>query len=158
TFDFLGFTHIAGLSRGGVFQLQRRTSRKKRAAKLLMLREEMRRRRHDPPAVQHRWLSAVIRGHCNYYGVPTNYLALATFRRQVEHAWHRQLQRRSQRARWNVERTKRFEARFPLPAPHIVHPWPDATSLRWPVDRRWEPRAGNPPAGLCPGGGPKGPS
>ena len=27
-----------------------------------------------------------------------------------------------------------------------------------PDDQRWEPGAGNPLAGLCPGGGPKGPS
>jgi RNA-directed DNA polymerase len=124
TFDFLGFTHIAGQARQGGFQLQRRTSRKKRAAKLSMLRMEMRRRRHDPPAMQHRWLCSVIRGHCNYYGVPTNARALVTFRRQVEHAWHRQLQRRSQRARWTVEKAKRFEARYPLPITRIVHPWP----------------------------------
>jgi len=38
TFDFLGFTHIAAQSRGGWFQLQRRTSRKKRVAKLSALR------------------------------------------------------------------------------------------------------------------------
>jgi group II intron reverse transcriptase/maturase len=125
TFDFLGFTHIAGQSRKGAFQLKRRTSRKKRAAKLSMLRVEMRRRMHDPPRVQHRWLSAVISGHCNYYGVPTNGRALMSFRRQVEHAWHRQLQRRSQRARWTVEKTKRFETRFPLPPPRITHPWPE---------------------------------
>jgi group II intron reverse transcriptase/maturase len=124
TFDFLGFTHIAGQARQGGFQLQRRTSRKKRAAKLSMLRVEMRRRRHDPPAVQHRWLCAVIRGHCNYYGVPTNARALASFRRHVEKAWHRQLQRRSQRARWTVERIKRFETRYPLPATRVLHPWP----------------------------------
>jgi RNA-directed DNA polymerase len=124
TFDFLGFTHIVGVSRDGGFQLQRRTSRKKRVAKLRMLREEMRQRRHEPPHMQHRWLSAVLRGHYHYYGVPTNIRALRTFRRQVERAWHRQLQRRSHRARWNVERTQRFEARFLLPAPHITHPWP----------------------------------
>jgi RNA-directed DNA polymerase len=124
TFDFLGFTHIAGEARQGGFQLQRRTSRKKRAAKLSTLREEMRGRMHDPPAVQHRWLSSVIRGHCNYYGVPTNARALVSFRRQVEQAWHRCLQRRSQRARWSVEKLKRFEARFPLPPAHVVHPWP----------------------------------
>jgi RNA-directed DNA polymerase len=124
TFDFLGFTHIAGKSRNGEFQLQRRTSRKKRAAKLSMLRAEMRRRRHDPPVAQHRWLSAVIRGYCNYYGVPTNSRALVTFRLHIRLAWHRQLQRRSQRARWTVEKTERFDARFPLPAPCITHPWP----------------------------------
>jgi group II intron reverse transcriptase/maturase len=124
TFDFLGFTHIAGEARQGGFQLHRRTSRKKRAAKMSMLRAEMRLRMHDPPRAQHRWLCAVIRGHCNYYGVPTNTRALVTFRRHVEQAWHRQLQRRSQRARWDVEKLKRFEARYPLPVPHVVHPWP----------------------------------
>lgn len=124
TFDFLGFTHIAGEARQGGFQLQRRTSRKKRAAKMLTLRAEMRLRMHDPPRAQHRWLCAVIRGHCQYYGVPTNARALVTFRRHVEQAWHRQLQRRSQRARWDVEKIKRFEARYPLPVPHVVHPWP----------------------------------
>jgi len=125
TFDFLGFTHIAGQKRQGGFQLQCRTSRKKRAAKMAMLRVEMRRRQHDPPAMQHQWLCSVIRGHCNYYGVPTNAKALASFRRDVERAWHRQLQRRSQRARWTVERIKRFESRYPLPATRIVHPWPE---------------------------------
>jgi len=33
-----------------------------------------------------------------------------------------------------------------------------AKEIRWPVDQRWEPGAGNPLAGFCPGGGPKGPS
>jgi RNA-directed DNA polymerase len=125
TFDFLGFTHIAGQARGGRFQLQRRTSRKKRVAKLLALRVEMRRRMHEPSAVQHRWLCSVIRGHCNYYGVPTNARALVMFRRQVERAWHRRLQRRSQRARWTVEKIQRFETYYPLPPARIVHPWPD---------------------------------
>ena len=125
TFDFLGFTHIAAQSRGGWFQLQRRTPRKKRVAKLSALRVEMRQRRHEPPPAQHRWLCAVVRGHCNYYGEPTNSRALATFRRQVERIWYRQLQRRSQRARWIVEKAKRFAASFPLPPARIVHPWPN---------------------------------
>jgi len=125
TFDYLGLTHIAGQARDGKFQLQRRTSRKKRAAKLSALRVEMRQRRHEPPARQHRWLCAVVRGHCNYYGVPTNGRALASFRRDVERAWHRQLQRRSQRAEWTVERMKDFKARYPLPKPRIMHPWPN---------------------------------
>jgi RNA-directed DNA polymerase len=124
TFDFLGFTHIAGHARGGKSQLHRRTSGKKRAAKLSALRAEMRRRRYEPPAVQHRWLCSVIRGHCQYYGVPTNSRALGTFRRNVEREWHRQLQRRSQRARWTADKARRFEARYPLPVPRIVHPWP----------------------------------
>jgi RNA-directed DNA polymerase len=120
TFDFLGFTHIATESRLGRFMLMRRTSRKKRAAKMKMLREEMRRRRHEPPVEQHRWLCSVVRGHNNYYGVPTNHRALATFRRDVQQAWYRQLQRRDQRAHWSVNKYKHFDVRYPLPAPGIV--------------------------------------
>ena len=126
TFDFLGFTHISGSNRDGRFQLKRRTSRKKRKAKFAALRERMRKRRHEPPAQHHVWLTAVLRGHYRYYAVPTNYRALASFRRDVQRAWYRALQRRSQRARWNVEQLERFEERYPLPVPQILHPWPEA--------------------------------
>jgi group II intron reverse transcriptase/maturase len=126
TFDFLGLTHIAGKTRGGGFLLQRRTSRKKRVAKLKLLREEMRARMHDPPHEQHGWLCSVLRGHYQYYGVPTNYRAMASFRDQVQQAWHRQLQRRSQRAEWTARERQRFQTHFRLPTPRIVHPWPEA--------------------------------
>jgi hypothetical protein len=69
-------------------------------------------------------IPSVIRGHINYYGVPSNSRALVTFRRDVRNAWYRQLRRRSQRARWTVEKTKRFDVCYPLPPPRIVHPWP----------------------------------
>ncbi|HYJ09304.1 MAG TPA: group II intron reverse transcriptase/maturase [Polyangiaceae bacterium] len=126
TFDFLGFTHIAGISRAGKFQLKRRTSRKKRRAKLARLKEECDRRRHHRVTEQHRWLKSVLDGHYRYYAVPTNYRALAQFQRAVRYMWHRALQRRSQRARWTRARQNAFDARFPLPAPRILHPWPDA--------------------------------
>ena len=125
TFDFLGFTHIATESRVGRFMLMRRTSRKKRAAKMAMLREQMRRRRHEPPAKQHRWLCSVVRGHYNYYGVPTNHRALAACHRAVQQCWYRELQRRDQRSRWSVSKYKHFDTRYPLPAPRVVHPWPN---------------------------------
>ena len=125
TFDFLGFTHIATESRVGRFMLMRRTSRQKRAAKMAMLREQMRRRRHEPPAKQHRWLCSVVRGHYNYYGVPTNHRALAAFHRAVQQCWYRELQRRDQRSRWSVSKYKHFDTRYPLPAPRVVHPWPN---------------------------------
>jgi RNA-directed DNA polymerase len=125
TFDFLGLTHIVGKSRGGAFLLHRRTSRKKRVAKLKSLREQIRKRMHDPPKEQHGWLCSVLRGHYNYYGVPTNYHAMASFRYQLQQAWYRQLQRRSQRAGWTLKKLRRFETYFPLPIPRIVHPWPE---------------------------------
>jgi group II intron reverse transcriptase/maturase len=124
TFDFLGFTHIAGTDRRGKHQLQRRTSRKKRQAKLASLREEMRRRRHEPARLQHAWLCSVLRGHYQYYGVPSNYASLRSFREHVRVSWHHQLQRRSQRARWPAAKQSAFAKRFPLLPPRICHPWP----------------------------------
>jgi RNA-directed DNA polymerase len=138
TFDFLGFTHIAGFDRRGAFQLKRRTSRKKRKAKLSSLREEMRRRRHQPVPAQLAWLSSVLRGHYRYYGVPTNSRALRSFRERVRRSWHNQLQRRSQRARWNAVKHAAFAKRFPLPLPQIHHPWPSLRLAR-PLTRGGSP-------------------
>ena len=69
-------------------------------------------------------ISSVLRGHYGYYGVPTNFAALASVRNQVRAYWHEQLQRRSQRARWSQPKRKQFDKRYPLPLPRIVHPWP----------------------------------
>lgn len=125
TFDFLGFTHISGRNREGRFQLKRKTSRKKRGAKLAELREQIRRRRHHAVEDQWRWLKSVLRGIYRYYAVPTNYRPLASFYRTVWDAWHRSLQRRSQRGRWSWEKRLRFDQRYPLPKPSILHPWPE---------------------------------
>jgi len=125
TFDFLGFTHIAGSSRAGKFQLKRRSSRKKRRAKLAQLKEEAERRRHAPVVEQHAWLCQVLNGHYRYYGVPTNYQALAQFRRRVRAMWHWSLSRRSQRGHWRRPQRDAFDMRFPLPLPRLYHPWPE---------------------------------
>jgi RNA-directed DNA polymerase len=124
TFDFLGFTHICARHKTG-FWVLRRTSRKKRQAKLSAVRKELRRRRHEAPVITHQWLTRVLRGHFNYYGVPGNERGLRTFRAHVEHAWYRQLSRRSQRATLGVADKQKIEVRFPLPKPRIVHPWPE---------------------------------
>jgi len=131
TFDFLGFTHIAGISLEGKFQLKRRTSRKKRRAKLARIKEESERRRHYAVKAQYDWLCAVLDGHYRYYAVPTNYQALSDFRRTARWIWLRSLQRRSQRARWNKAQYEAHDRRFPLPEPRILHPWPtDRFALR----------------------------
>lgn len=127
TFDFLGFTHVAATDgKHGWFQLRRLTSRKKRQQALSELYQQLRRRRHEDARATHGWLSAVLRGHCNYFGVPTNERVLERFRRHVGDAWLRQLQRRSQKGgHWSTAKIKRFEKRFPLPKPKIRHPWPE---------------------------------
>ena len=67
----------------------------------------------------------VLAGHDQYYAVPTNTALLRQFRDRVEWTWHRSLQRRSQRGRWNGEHYRRFRERFPIPPPRILHPWPN---------------------------------
>jgi group II intron reverse transcriptase/maturase len=125
TFEFLGFTHIASVSRSGKFQLRRRTSRKKRIAKLVRVGQECMKRRHQPVAKQHRWLSSVLMGHYQYYAVPTNGQPLGQFYRAVGRYWYRALKRRSQR-RLSYARYNALLKRFPLPRPKILHPWPNA--------------------------------
>jgi group II intron reverse transcriptase/maturase len=126
TFDFLGFTHICGVDRkNGWFQLRRHTSKKKRQSTLRKLSDELRRRRHEPPEETCKWLGRVLRGFDQYFGVPSNETILERMRRHIQQAWVRQLQRRSQRARWTVPQLRRFNKRFPLPKVAIVHPWPD---------------------------------
>ena len=123
TFDFLGFTHICGKTRGGRFTVIRQTIRKRLQAKLGEVKAELKRRLHDPIEEVGKWLRAVVTGHVQYYGVPMNYPALAVFRAQVEWLWHRALLRRSQQHRLTWERMRRLAARW-LPTPRICHPYP----------------------------------
>jgi len=124
TFDFLGFTHICAQAPDGHFRLVRRTSRKKRQSKMAALADEIDHRKHHRVVEQHGWLSSVLRGHFNYYGVPGNFPALKSFRNYVRRTWHRALQRRSQRGRWTTSKRDAFEARFTLPLPRITQAHP----------------------------------
>lgn len=123
TFVFLGFIHICGKTRQGLFQLQRRTYRDRMRAKLKEIKAELRRRMHQPIPVQGTWLRQVVNGHFGYYAVPTNGRALSAFRHWVTYLWRRTLRRRSQRDRLTWDRMSML-ARDWLPAPLILHPWP----------------------------------
>ncbi len=138
TFTFLGFTHISGRSRRGDFQLQRKSRRDRMRAKLRAIKDELRRRMHDPIPQQGRWLGKVVRGYFAYHAVPTNAASLSAFRHHVANLWRRTLTRRSQKDHTTWDRLARLAADF-LPAPRILHPWPDA---RFAVTHpRWEPSA-----------------
>lgn len=123
TFNFLGFTHICGQQLNREFKLRRHTMRTRMTAKLLEVKTELQRRRHQPIPEQGRWLSAVIRGHTAYFGVPGNYDAVDAFRTGVARHWYRSLRRRGQRRPITWDRMRRHIARW-LPPTHIVHPWP----------------------------------
>jgi RNA-directed DNA polymerase len=123
TFNFLGFTHICGKTREGIFTVLRQTMRQRRQAKLKEVNLEIRRRRHFPIPEQGAYLGAVVRGHVQYYGVPRNGGAITAFRRAVGRLWKRALGRRSQNGRVKWDRMERLIARW-LPPARICHPTP----------------------------------
>jgi group II intron reverse transcriptase/maturase len=123
TFDFLGFTHICGRCRRGLFQLKRKTRQDRVRGKLKEIKEELWRQMHRPIPEQGVWLAQVIRGFFAYHAVPTNFAALSQFRRQIIWLWLRTLRRRSQRDNTPWTRMAKLAADF-LPKPKILHPWP----------------------------------
>ena len=123
TFNFLGFTHICGKTRGGRFTVMRLTMKKRMQAKLKELKQDFRKRMHTDLAEQGRWVSAVLRGHNQYYGVPLNTASLYTFAFRVKALWHRTLSRRSQKASLTWERFSRLTKHW-IPKPRVCHPYP----------------------------------
>jgi group II intron reverse transcriptase/maturase len=123
TFDFLGFTHICGKTRGGRFTVLRQTARKRVRAKLQEVKRTFRQRWHQPVPELGRWLAQVIRGHMNYFAVPRNYEAVAAFRYQIMCLWRRGLCRRSQKGHVTWPRMLRIADAW-LPRVRIVHPYP----------------------------------
>ena len=84
--------------------------------KLKELRTEAKRRMHSPVAKQHEWLSAVLRGHFAYYGLPSNMRSMVSFAYEVKRLWLRALARRSQRG-MTWDRFNQLLNAYPLPTP-----------------------------------------
>jgi group II intron reverse transcriptase/maturase len=149
SFTFLGFTHICATTRGGKFQLKRKSRRDRMKAKLREVKETLRRRWHWPVAEQGRWLGQVVRGYYAYHAVPNNGRAVAAFRHHVVGLWLRALRRRSQRDRTTWADANRL-AEYWLPRPRILHPWP---AQRFDVTHpRQEPYAVISHVRICAGG------
>ncbi len=124
TFEFLGFRHICGKTRRGRFTVLRQTVAKRRRAKLKAIKQELRRRMHAPVREVGAYLRAVVRGYYQYYAVPRNYPALTAFRDEVVRLWRWTLRRRSEKTRITWARMNRLAKQW-IPAPKILHPYPD---------------------------------
>jgi group II intron reverse transcriptase/maturase len=120
TFQFLGFVHACGRTRKGWFMVHRRTAAERLRAKLQEVKAEVRQRRHAPVPEVGEWLGAVVRGHCQYYGIIGNSKAINRFRDEVSRLWHQALSRRSQKGWVKWERMQRLLQRW-LPPAHIAH-------------------------------------
>jgi len=121
TFDFLGFTHIAGKDRQGRYLVKRKTARKRFNRSLKSIAEWCSRNRHLSISWQWKQLRLKLTGHYNYYGVRGNFEAIARFRYEVWKVWLNALKRRSQMV--NKDRLyKIITSVFVLPTPKITHP------------------------------------
>lgn len=123
TFDFLGFTHICAYNKRGRFFIRRNTIRKRLIRKLKEIYQELRRRRHDSIAKTGAWLRLVIRGHLQYYAVPTNRRTLWSFSSGVARAWYAVLRRRGDKRPMTWKRFKPILRRW-FPKIRVLHEWP----------------------------------
>jgi len=121
TFDFLGFTHYWGMSRKGNWVVMKCTAKDRFSRTLRHIRGWCRTHRHDDIEAQHRTLARKLNGHYAYYGVTSNYDALARLWHEVVLTWRRWLSRRSQKAYLSWAKMTRLLERYPLPPPRIVH-------------------------------------
>ena len=124
SFDFLGFTHICGVTRKGRFTVLRQTMRKKMQRKLQELKRDLRKRMHWSILEVGKWLRSVLSGHDRYYGVPGNKRKLTAFRYHLLCHWWQTIRRRSQRQRITWKRMTLIADRW-FPLPRIYHPYPD---------------------------------
>jgi group II intron reverse transcriptase/maturase len=123
TFDFLGFTHICGKSRKGNFRVKRHTIAKRMRAKLQELKKELRNRLHWKIHEVGKWLSRVLTGHFNFYGVHYNWAMLKAFRYELVRLWFKTLRRRSHRFTINWDKMMRISNKY-LPKPRLTHVYP----------------------------------
>ena len=125
TFNFLGFTHICGKTRHGVFTIKRKSIAKRLRSKLQDITVQLKRRMHHEVSEVGKWLRSVIQGWFNYHAIPGNIYCLGAFRRGVQRLWRRTLRRRSQKGRkWTWERFNRLTEHW-FPEVKILHPYPN---------------------------------
>jgi RNA-directed DNA polymerase len=121
TFDLLGFTHHWARSRNGKWVVKQRTAKDRFSRSLRRFREWCRDHRHEPVKAQHLTLVQKLNGHYAYFGITSNYDALARLWHEVKAVWRTWLSRRSRKASLSWDAMHRLLERFPLPRPRIVH-------------------------------------
>ena len=98
-FDFLGFTFFNTTTRAGKYRVGVRTSKKKLKAKKQAAKAWLRQQLTKPIARTMETLAAVVRGHCNYYGVSGNFKQIQKFWKYLKYETYRMLNRRDQKGK-----------------------------------------------------------
>jgi group II intron reverse transcriptase/maturase len=120
TFDLLGFTHLATLSRRGKFTVHVKTMRKRLRRSLNAVSEWCQTHRHDDVELQWKSLNAKLRGHYGYYGRSTNFRSLVQFYRGVRRVWRKWLNRRTRGKTLTWDEYRELLDRLPLLSPRIT--------------------------------------
>lgn len=120
-FDFLGFTHISGVSRKGKFNVVRRPRQKSMRKFLVAGRAWLRAHMHEPPAQQQRALTLALRGLYQYFGLPGCVAVLGRVLWQLQRIWYLTLRRRGQKHPITWEKLSK-KGWYRLPGPKVVHP------------------------------------
>jgi hypothetical protein len=115
--------HICARSRKGKFTVHVRTMKKRLRRGLTAIAEWCQEHRHEPVEQQQQTLNTKLRGHYQYYGLPTNSRSLWQFYREVCSIWRKWLSRRTRGTRLTWEKYKALLRRYPLSLPRIIHSW-----------------------------------
>jgi group II intron reverse transcriptase/maturase len=99
SWDFLGFTHYWSKSLKGAWVVKRKTMASRLSRALQAINDWCRKHRHLPAKRQQQILSLKLRGHCGYYGITGNAVALQQYREGMRRLWRKWLKRRSHAAR-----------------------------------------------------------
>lgn len=118
-FDFLGFTFYNTTTRTGKYRLGVRTSKKKLKAKKQAAKAWLKTRLTKPLAETMKILEAVIRGHCNYYGVNGNFHAIQNFWKYLKIGTYRMLNRRDQKGKFRYKKYLRVWNHY-IYEPHLT--------------------------------------
>ena len=118
-FDFLGFTFYNTKTRTGKYRVGVRTSKKKLKAKKQAAKAWLKTRLTKPVADTMKTLAAVIRGHCNYYGVNGNFHAIQNFWKYLKYATYRMLNRRDQKGKFRYKKYLRVWNYY-ISEPHLT--------------------------------------
>jgi len=118
-FDFLGFTFFNTKTHGGKYRLGVRTSKKKLKAKKQGAKAWLKTRTNKVVSETMVTLAAIVRGHCNYYGVSGNFMGIQKYWKYVKYETYRMLNRRDQKGKLPFLKFLRIWS-FYVPKPHIT--------------------------------------
>ncbi|WP_284694333.1 group II intron reverse transcriptase/maturase [Rhodoplanes serenus] len=119
-FNFLGFTHVWGMSRNGKNVVRQVTAKDRYARALSAVSKWCRENRGISVAAQHAHLSRMVRGHYAYYAITGNGRRIRWYLHQVERIWKKWLSRRGG-GNFLWSRLRQYLDRHPLPKAKIIH-------------------------------------